>query len=489
MPLRMSRRQQWSRQQPQWYAIDVPSTTTGGCSTAVLFRTKYMPVPFCAQVVIGGGLASIKVQRLLAQSPGFASDFSVTVVQPHDFYECPITQPSCFLKPEQHGQQPCVLPLEQVHVEGVKYVLGVAIGVTHSKVELEGGESLPCDAIIVCTGCYYPFLSPARTGESLEARTAFVRSFGRKVGAANAIVIGGGGPVACEMAGVIRALNAVAKIQLVCRGAKPMDEWGGRASTQALRSRLHSLRVQVISNESAVGEASLEPTTVKLVNAGKMLETDIYLPMFAEYNTAFVAHSVPDSVDRTTGRIKVDDYCRSIKQRNLWAIGCANNARSNISVIECQCQAAVPSIVAHVTGAMSMPLGASAVSSESVQQPKTYSQRFAKLPAPAKTISHVMMPVNEFAVWDISGWSAPYRYCAICCGCGNPICPCCACLGLPGCDPSGRCSGASLGYIFLRRFSTLTHPTAMHAKMYEPSPPDMWRGVTTEDDAIPGIYP
>ena len=66
------------------------------------------------QVVIGGGLASIKVQNLLAQSPGFRSDFSVTVVQPHDFYECPITQPSCFLKPEQHGQRPCAFPLEQV---------------------------------------------------------------------------------------------------------------------------------------------------------------------------------------------------------------------------------------------------------------------------------------------------------------------------------------------------------------------------------------
>jgi hypothetical protein len=67
-------------------------------------------------------------------------------------------------------------------------------------------------------------------------------------------------------------------------------------------------------------------------------------------------------------------------------------------------------IIAHVTGALSMPLGASAVPNESVQQPKTFSQRFAKLPAPTKTISHVMMRVNEFAVWDISGWSAPYRY-------------------------------------------------------------------------------
>ena len=235
------------------------------------------------------------MQKLLAQSPGFCSDFSVTVVQPHEFYECPITQPSCFLKPEQHGQQPCVLPLEQVHVEGVKYVLGVATSVTHSKVELEGGQSLPCDAIVVCTGCYYPFLSPARTGESLEARTAFVRSFGRKVGAANTIVIGGGGPVACEMAGVIRALNSVAKIQLVCRG-KPMDEWSGRASTQALRSRLRSLRVQVISNESAVGEASLEPTTVNLANAGKTLETDMYLPLFAEYLLRSTIVMTPDQL-------------------------------------------------------------------------------------------------------------------------------------------------------------------------------------------------
>lgn len=430
----------------------------------------------------------MKVQKLLAKAPGFGSDFSVTVVQPHDFYECPITQPSCFLKPERHGQQPCVLPLEQVHMEGVKYVLGVATGVTHSRVELEGGESLRCDAIVICTGCYYPFLSPARTGESLEARTAFVRSFGRKVGAANTIVIGGGGPVACEMAGVVRALNSVARIQLICRGAKPMDEWGGRASTQALRSRLRSLQVRVIANESAVGEASLEPTTVKLANAGKVLEADVYLPLFAEYNTAFVARSVPGSVDGASGRIKVDDYCRSVKQRNIWAIGCANNARSNLAAIECQCQAAVPSIVAHVTGALFMPLGASAVSGETIQQ-QTYSQRFAKLPAPVKTISHVMMPMNEFAVWDTSGWTAPYRFCATCCGCGNPVCPCCACLGLPGCDPSGRCSGRSIGCCLL--LSTRTHPAAKHATVHQPSPPDMWRGgaIDADDGAASNIYP
>ena len=211
----------------------------------------------------------------------------------------------------------------------------------------------------------------------------------------------------------------------------------------------------------------------------------MYLPLFAEYNTAFVANSIPDSVDRTTGRIKVDDYCRSIRQQNLWAIGCASNARSNISAIDCQCQAAVPSIVAHVTGALSMPLGTSAVPSENVQ-PQTYSHLFAKLPAPAKAISHVMIPVNELAVWDISGWGATYRYCAICCGCGNPICPCCACLGLPGCDPSGRCSRTSLG---LFRFSTLAHPATMHANAHAPSPPDMWRGVSAENDSIQAIHP
>lgn len=453
--------------------------------SAVTDELKKVDAPAAAVVVIGGGLASVKVQRLLAQAPGFRSDFSVTVVQPHDFYECPITQPSCFLKPEQHGQPPCALSLAQSHVEGVKYVLGVATGVTNSSVELEGGESLPCDAIVVCTGCYYPFLSPARTGESLEARTAFVRSFGHKVGEANAIVIGGGGPVACEMAGVIRTLNSVAKIQLVCRGPKPMDEWSGRSSTLALRSRLRSLRIEVISNESAVGAASLEPTTVRLANAGTVLETDMYLPLFAEYNTAFVAHSVPDSVDSTTGRIKVDDYCRSIKQRNLWAIGCADNAKSNLSAIECQCQAAVPGIVAQVASALSMPLGASAVPSES-KAVATFSQRFAKLPEPAKAISHIMMPMYEYAVWDISEWSALYRWCATCCGCGNPICPCCACMGLPGCDPSGTCSGMALSYC---RFSSPVHPTAMHAEVHQPSPPDMCRGVATESNSsVPRLY-
>jgi hypothetical protein len=333
------------------------------------------------------------VQRLLAKADGFGRDFGVTVVQPSAFYECPITQPACFLRPEQHGRRPFVLPLEESHVEGVRYVLGAATGVTHETVELEGGESLPCDAVVVCTGCYYPFLSPARTGESLEARTAFVRSFGPKVGAANSIVIGGGGPVACEMAAVVRELNSVAQIKLVCRGPKPMDDWSGRSSTLAVRSRLKALRIDVVSNETVHGEASLEPTTVKLANAGASLETDMYLPLFAEYNTAFVAQSIPGSTNPATGRIKVNGYCRSTVRSNLWAVGCADNAGSSLSTIECQCEAAGPSLIAHVTGAYGMPPGASAVPGES-KPTKTYAECFAKMHAPhQRRVSYIHLPL------------------------------------------------------------------------------------------------
>ena len=244
------------------------------------------------------------------KAPGFGVDFGVTVVQPAKFYECPITQPAAFLQPDKYARAGFVLPLEMTHVAGVTYVLGVATGVTPSSVELDGGRSLTCDAIVVCTGLYYPFLSPARTGESYESRAAFVRAFAPKIGAANTIVIGGGGPVGCEMAGVVRTLNPTAKIKLVCQGQKPMDQWpAGRdaKSTIAMRSRMTALNIDVLANETVEGEASLERTEVRLVNASVTIEADAYLPMFAQWNTGFVTASLPGATDKS-GRILVDRY-------------------------------------------------------------------------------------------------------------------------------------------------------------------------------------
>jgi hypothetical protein len=55
----------------------------------------------CVPQIIGGGLASVSVQRYLAKASGFGVDFGVTVVQPNAFYECPITQPAAFLQPDK----------------------------------------------------------------------------------------------------------------------------------------------------------------------------------------------------------------------------------------------------------------------------------------------------------------------------------------------------------------------------------------------------
>ena len=115
---------------------------------------------------------------------------------------------------------------------------------------------------------------------------------------------------------------------------------------------------------------------------------------------------------------------------NMWAVGCASNAGSSIPTIECQCEAAGPGIVAHVTGAEGMMMGASAVTTDAKPE-KTFAQRFARVPAPGRGVPVVHMPMMMHSVWETSTWPLPYRWCATCCGCCNPLCPCCACCGIP----------------------------------------------------------
>ena len=121
---------------------------------------------------------------------------------------------------------------------------------------------------------YYPYLSPARKGESFAERTTFVRSFGQTIREAGSVLVGGGGPVACEMAAVCRELNPTTKITMVMSAARPIDSWEGSASA-ALIQRLTDLNIDLVANERVEGEASLAPGTYTLTKSGQKVEADV----------------------------------------------------------------------------------------------------------------------------------------------------------------------------------------------------------------------
>ena len=173
----------------------------------------------------------------------------------------------------------CVATLDELTIPGVKYVVGVATAITEDNcVAVQDAEGkagrVKFGAVVVATGIKYPAIM-ANPGEAFGARQAFVEGFGARVGKANSILIGGGGPVACEMAGVLRQLNGAAKITMVFNQDHPMSAWTGTASEKVVE-RFTALNVTLVPNtRMGNGEASFERGT-HATSSGKEYEADIY---------------------------------------------------------------------------------------------------------------------------------------------------------------------------------------------------------------------
>merc|ERR1740115_309400 len=86
----------------------------------------------------------------------------------------------------------------------------------------------------------------AQTGETFAERQAFLESFPNKLKSAKSILIGGG-PVALEVAGTLRAANSSCKIQMVTSGDRALAQWDGTPAA-VLAARLKTIKVDVVTN-------------------------------------------------------------------------------------------------------------------------------------------------------------------------------------------------------------------------------------------------
>jgi NADH dehydrogenase FAD-containing subunit len=196
-------------------------------------------------VIIGGGQAGRDTARLLVKSKN--SNTSVVIIQPHTYSYSPTLMPWWL---EHHKQiegkwntgKSTVGDIERLCIPGVKYAFGEATEVSTSAktvtvVSNEGTakttNTISYDALIVATGIFYPLASPDSQYTDLEAlKKLYCEELPIRIGAAKSILIGGAGPVACEMANTLRSLNQSCKITMVTSGENAIPEWTGTAASK-----------------------------------------------------------------------------------------------------------------------------------------------------------------------------------------------------------------------------------------------------------------
>jgi len=167
-------------------------------------------------VIIGGGVSAKHCAEVVLKKGKGA--LAVTVVQANRFVEWSLASSMAFVDPSCH---PRFLSTDcaKFEAKGATYRYDTATGVDMEKkqVRLLGGAVPEAyDALVVATGFVLPLFYPS-LGVSVQERMAEVQRVGKTISTASCVVIGGGGLIALELAGDIRAHYADKTIILICR--------------------------------------------------------------------------------------------------------------------------------------------------------------------------------------------------------------------------------------------------------------------------------
>lgn len=366
------------------------------------------------------------------------------------FTEQPVFGPHCLTHPEEwkakaHTKKGFVANLETVGIEGVRYVVGKVVGIEANELILHDGKRLPFGALVAAVGMHYPAIT-AKTGETFAERQHFLESFPNKLKSATSVLIGGGGPVAVEVCGTLRAANSSCKIQMVTSGQRALAQWDGTPAA-VLAARLKAINVDVVTNarvEDVLANTGVyEKRDYKLSNGSTIQNVDIFLPFFSVARTDCLPENFVDTANR--GRLRVNANNQSTVQKNVFAVGCGNRWMvSNDPTIQKEAAAVAQNVQDVLNG-----------KAPSVSLPK-------ECPA---TVDYVHVGLGEYTMMNMDQKGCFMTAMSRMCGCCFPLCPCCACCGWCCSYPGSECQGKCFGKMLLSGGNL--HP--VHA----PRPPSM----------------
>lgn len=390
-------------------------------------------------VIIGGGLSAKHSAEVVLKKGKGAVD--VTVVQANRFVEWSLGSASAFVDPSCH---PRFLSTDCTKFEAkgatYRYATAQGVDVENKQVQLSGGAAPEAfDALIVATGFALPLFYP-RLGVSVQERMAEVQTVGKAISAAACVIIGGGGLVALELAGDVRAHYADKTIILICRNGI-LSQWPDDRR-QKVHDQMKKMNIQVVTAAfDAPKQPALEPGTITV--GEKQIDYDVYLPAFAQGpNTQFL-QDVSGLLD-SKGQIDVNEFLQSKACPEIFAVGVSNAPEPFIGIpkLDAQWTSAAGNVVA-------------LLANQPLKQHKEGAS-FMKLP-PLVLLGHGS---KGYAFLDFANLPMPLKIC--CCNglggwpCCPPCWPCCACCGCGAC-PCGYCCGPAEGSGMAKAIGAMSH--------------------------------
>jgi len=291
-------------------------------------------------VIVGGGYAGIECAQALDKTLP-PSTANITVVEKQEFtFHC-VGAARALVDPAYVPK--LFIPIDKACSPRVHIVHAIADTVNVGENQLsvrkvvngsadDAVTSLPFDYLIVATGSSYP--SPMRVDENAFSRNAIedaIRNTYEKIKSAKRVLVVGGGPVGCEVAGEIAVAYPDKKVTLLEGNDKLVAH---SKMTDKFRWKLMERLVQINVNV-LLGERLPERPTGNLFEAstvttskGTVVESDIQLLCAgAMPNVELIRSLDANLIDKDKGSIKVKSNLQLDDDRyaHIYVIGDANN--------------------------------------------------------------------------------------------------------------------------------------------------------------------
>lgn len=223
-------------------------------------------------VIVGASLAGLRAAQAVRRA-GHDGPLTVVGAEPH----MPYTRPP-LSKEILAGLQDldsCAFPCEDVEAEWRLGTAATALDTERRELELEGGETLPYDRLVIATGA-----RPREwTGPGAELEGLFVlrdrdhaQALKRALGSRPRLAVVGGGFVGCEVASSARKLGA--EVTMIDVAPQPMPVLGPELGAHCAElHRSHGVELRLgVGVEGFEGAGSVE--AVRLAD-GSRVEADV----------------------------------------------------------------------------------------------------------------------------------------------------------------------------------------------------------------------
>ena len=400
---------------------------------------KQNVVPNAKVIIIGGGNSGRETAKSLLKLKAS----SIVIVQPHKYCSSPTLMPYWLEHHDQIGSKwntknGTVADISKVGLDGVAYSFGevTAVNVDAKSVSIKSCDgkmiTLQYDALIVASGIVQPLLNPTGDYSDMSAlKKLYTEELPKQIAEAKSILIGGAGPVACEVANTVRALNRSCKLTMVSSGETAVPQWKGTAASK-VKGQLKRLNINLIKNERlAQTDFSLEPGTYTLTKSGSTIDADIYLPYFGFAATGFM----PAGTVTGSGRVLVNEFGQSTSSPNIFAVGVSDKVLGSLfDNILMESQVVSANVAGFLKGA-------------------------ATLPKKLKTVPAKLMYMH----WGLGTYSIinppfPGNVCCTLAGC--PLCffcPCCMACGWNGCFPASGIGSKFMEFMVVKQNGAPSH--------------------------------